>query len=921
MSQYLAYIIAGIAGGTIYGLAGSGFVLTYRTSGIFNFAFPALATVAAYVFYFLHGDTLYLNVGVPWPVAAVVAVLILGPLMGLAMEAIARGLSQVAIPIQVASTIGLALGIQGALGLFYQSVNPVFAQFLPQSHFQLLGAGVTYAQLILFLFGLVSVIGLYWWLRASRLGRSMSGVVDNPELLGLTGISPALVRRWAWVIGSTFAAAAGVLLAPTLGSLTPNGLFAVVVASWGAAAIGAFRSLPLTFVGGLAIGILGSLATKWEISISWLAGVQTALPFIVLYLVLLVIDPRKLADMRSIRPKRFRRSYVSPAPVRLVAGAVIVAVLALIPTLLPGDLALWGSGLIYAILVLSAGLAVKEAGLVSLCQVSFAAVGGVAFAHMAHSFHWPFFGALLFAGVVAMAVGAFVAIPAIRVSGVFLALATFGFGLALQNLFYPTSFMFTTSASGLTDIPRPSFAQSDKAYYFLTLVVLVLIGLVMISVEKGRLGRLLRGLADSPRALGTMGSPVNIVRVIVFSLSAFIAGVAGALYGPMFHGIGLQTPIFQPVLSLQIFLIVMLVALGTPWYGLAGGLSLITLFGYLSRWFHVLNIQPYLSLILGVFAVMMSFQADRRPIMPVAIQGVLERFRIRRTIEAAEATARPSPEGAALEIDDLVVRFGGTTAVHGLSLEAPYHRITGLIGPNGAGKTTTFNACSGLVNPAQGKITFDGRDVGHMGPSTRARLGLGRTFQIIDLWDTLTVRENVALGVEAPMSGHGVRGILVGTRSEQRDVASATQEAGELTGITGLFDRKAGDLSTGQRRLVELARVLAGPFDLLLLDEPSSGLDRAESQRLGQVLRRVVTERGAGVLLVEHDVPLVREVCDYLYVMDFGVKIFEGTPEEALGSPLVQTAYLGSEGVEQAIEAGPVDGAPVSAASNLEDIR
>ncbi len=921
MSQYLAYIVGGLAGGTIYGLAGSGFVLTYRTSGIFNFAFPALATVAAYVFYFLHGDSLYLNVGVPWPVAAIVAVLLVGPLMGLAMEAIARGLSQVAIPIQVASTIGLALGIQGALGLFYQSGAPNVEQFLPQSHFTFLGAGVTYGQLILFLFGLVSVTGLYWWLRSSRLGRAMSGVVDNPELLGLTGTSPALVRRWAWVIGSTFAAAAGVLLAPALGTLTPNGLFVIVVASWGAAAIGAFRSLPLTFVGGLAIGILGSLATKWEISISWLAGVQTSLPFIVLYLVLLVINPRKLADTRAIRPKRFRRSYVSPAPVRLAAGAIIITLLALIPTFVAGDVALWGSGLIYSILVLSAGLAVKEAGLVSLCQVSFAAVGGVAFAHMAHSFHWPFFGALLFAGLVAMAVGAFVAVPAIRVSGVFLALATFGFGLALQNLFYPTSLMFTTSASGLTDIPRPDFARSDNAFYYLTLVVLALTGSVMVAIEKGRLGRLLRGLADSPRALGTMGSPINIVRVIVFSLSAFFAGIAGALYGPMFHGLSLITPVYQPLLSLQIFLIVMLIGMGTPWYGLAGGLSLITLFGYFSKWLNVLYIQPYLSLILGAFAVVMSFQADRRPIMPVAIQRGLEWFRIRRPVEAVQVTPREPPTGLGLEIDDLEVRFGGTTAVHGLSLDAPYRRITGLIGPNGAGKTTTFNACSGLVNAANGKITYDGHDLRRIGPSTRARRGLGRTFQIIDLWDTLTVRENVALGVEAPLSGRGVRSILVSTRNEQRDIDTATIEAAELTGITDLLERKAGQLSSGQRRLVELARVLAGPFGLLLLDEPSAGLDRSESERLGHALRRVVAQRGTGILLVEHDVPLVRDVCDYLYVMDFGVKIFEGRPQEAMRSSLVQSAYLGTEGVEAAVHPHRDTGAAISAAPRYEDIE
>ena len=901
MSAYLPYIIAGLSGGAIYGLAGSGFVLTYKTSGIFNFAFPAMATVAAYAFFLLHYDSIYVKTHWNWPVAAVVAVLVVGPLMGLLMEFVARGLAPVAVPLQVVATIGLALGVQGALGLFYEnSGTQNFNPFLPQSTFRLLGTNVSWGQFILFMFGLVTVAGLYVFFRTSRLGSAMHAVVDNPELLGLTGTSPAVVRRWAWVIGSTFAAAAGVLLAPTLSVLESGGLFALVVASFGASAIGAFSSLPLTFVGGLGIGILGSLSTKFEQDVSWMAGVQASLPFIVLYVVLLVIRRRWLADTRVLHPRTFRRSYHAPWKLRVLAGAVIVTLLALAPNLASGHLALWGEGLIYTILVLSAGLAIKEAGLVTLCQVSFAAVGGVAFAHMVSDHHWPFFAALLFAGLVAMLVGAFVAIPAIRVSGVFLALATFGFGLALQTLLYPTGIMFTVSYDGLPNIPRPDFARSDHAFYYLALAFAVLTGLVMIVIEHGRLGRLLRGLADSPLALSTMGSPVNVVRVIVFSVSAFFAGIAGALYGPMFHEIGLGTPLFQSALSLQIFLIIMLVGVGTPWYGLLGGLALVTFAGYVSQWLNLTNIQPYLSLLLGAGAVMIASQAERRPILPIPLQRFCERFRTHREVDFAGGRSRRRPEGEALVIRDLIVRFGGTVAVSDLSIEAPYNRITGLIGPNGAGKTTTFNACSGLVTPTRGRITFDGRDIGSLAASRRARLGLGRTFQIMELWDTLTVRENIALGVEAPASGRGFRSVLTATRREHRDMAAATVEAARLAGITDLLDRPAGALSTGQRRLVELARVLAGPYDLLLLDEPSAGLDRGESERLGQILRNVVAERGTGVLIVEHDVPLVREVCDYIYVMDFGHKIFEGTPSAAVASPEVQAAYLGTDGGENA---------------------
>jgi ABC-type branched-subunit amino acid transport system ATPase component len=301
---------------------------------------------------------------------------------------------------------------------------------------------------------------------------------------------------------------------------------------------------------------------------------------------------------------------------------------------------------------------------------------------------------------------------------------------------------------------------------------------------------------------------------------------------------------------------------------------------------------------LGIASVQIAAQAERVPVLPEPMQRYLERFRRVRHHEASVLPERAIPQGPGLQIEGLSVQFGGTVAVSALGVHAPYNRITGLVGPNGAGKTTTFNACSGLLTPDHGKIAYNGRDIKSMGPAARARLGLGRTFQIIELWDTLSVRENIALGLEAPLSGRGLRPVLVGTRSEQRDVVTATAEAAKLTGIDDLLDRKAGALSTGQRRLVELARVLAGPFDLLLLDEPSAGLDRTESQRLGAILRNVVRERGSGVLLVEHDVPLVREICDYVYVMDFGVKIFEGTPEEAVRSAEVQAAYLGTEDAE-----------------------
>ena len=252
-------------------------------------------------------------------------------------------------------------------------------------------------------------------------------------------------------------------------------------------------------------------------------------------------------------------------------------------------------------------------------------------------------------------------------------------------------------------------------------------------------------------------------------------------------------------------------------------------------------------------------------------------------------------DGAGLAVNEVRVNFGGLVAVDGVSLKAPLGTITGLIGPNGAGKTTMFNACSGINRTAQGRVHLNGLDVSSRSAPARARSGLGRTFQRMELCDELTVFDNVALGHECPTAGARILRQVVAPPAEHRATLEVTAQALDLCGISHLAGQQAGALSTGERRRVELARCLAGPFDLLLLDEPSSGLDRDETVRFGEVLSNVVENRGCGILLVEHDMSLVMKVCSYLYVLDFGRLIFEGTPSTVATSDIVRAAYLGSE--------------------------
>jgi ABC-type branched-subunit amino acid transport system ATPase component len=255
----------------------------------------------------------------------------------------------------------------------------------------------------------------------------------------------------------------------------------------------------------------------------------------------------------------------------------------------------------------------------------------------------------------------------------------------------------------------------------------------------------------------------------------------------------------------------------------------------------------------------------------------------------------PGLESPDLEVAGVSVRFGGLLAVNDVSLSAPAGRVTGLIGANGAGKTTTFNACCGVVATTTGHVHLGGRRLDGLSTAARAQAGLGRTFQRMELVDAATVRENVALGAEALAAGRRPWGLILGSRKVRAQILQAAEREIERCGLNQMADTPAGELSTGQGRLVELARVLAADYRFLLLDEPSSGLDKAETEHFGAVVADAVVERGVGVLLVEHDMALIRQLCGYIYVLDFGQLICDGPADQVLASEAVRDAYLGTE--------------------------
>jgi ABC-type branched-subunit amino acid transport system ATPase component/branched-subunit amino acid ABC-type transport system permease component len=914
--QLLTFIIAGLVSGAVYGLAGVGLVIGYKTSGVFNFAYGSLASVAAYLVYSL-------NVQLGWPMwaAVILAVPVLGVLLGWCFEPFGRRVSAASLNVQVAATVGLLLTISSIETLKY-GVNPLqFPAILPTNSFKVGSAYVQMSQVIIFAVSLLGTALVYFFLRLTRTGIAMRAVVENPSLVDTSGISGTWLRRHAWTIACFSATLTGILLAPSVG-LDPTTLTLLVIYAFGAAAIGRFTSLPFTWLGGLAIGVAASILTKYVNSSGILSGLPASLPFIVLFVSMLVFSGRRFF-VASAAPRALHRSMQAlPLSAQLAGAAAVLALLCIVPSFAGAHLGGWTVALVDIMLLLSLGLLVRTAGYASLCVITFAAVGAVAFSKLSGA-GLPWLPALLLGALAVVPIGALLAIPAMRLGGIFLAIATFGFGLLMQDMFYDTSWMFGTSGLGIL-MPMPHIAsidfESGNAFYYLVLVATVLVAVTVTWLTRSRLGRLLRAMSESRAALAAGGTSLITANVLVFCIAAYLAAIAGAFLGMQ------QTVVtgasYDPMTSLTLFAVVVVSIGGAPWFAVPAGLGL----GLIPEYVTWSSSSTYLTLLFGVTAVAVGLQGGmstpqwmtrlaehirafggrrQQPGTPDEAGGATKPLDLttprarngdmRSPVPPRRPSQSPAATGPTLEVEGLTVRFGGHTAVSDLTVAAPVGRVTGLIGPNGAGKTTTFNACSGFIRTGSGRVRWKGRDVSGKGPAARARMGLGRSFQRMELYESMTVAENVALGYEAALAGANVGSQMFALPGQRREAQRRAMDALALTAIAHLADRIVHELSTGERRLVELARGLAGPAELLLLDEPSSGLDRLESRAFGQVITSAMSERPMGVFLVEHDMSVVMGICDYVYVLDFGELIYEGTPDAIRTSEVVQAAYLGTD--------------------------
>lgn len=526
LESWAPFIVIGLATGSVFGLAGIGLVLTFKTTGVFNFAHGGIAAAAAYVFYDLHHEA-----GLPWPLALLISVVAFGVVVGVFLEWIARALGESRVVISIVATVGLLVGIQGLLALQWGSATLPFPVFLPTSTVRVAGVEVGYWEIIVALVGLATAVGLLVFFRRARLGLAMRAVVDDPTLLSLSSIPPVRVRRAAWILGSSFAALSGVLVAMYLGR-DPLLLTLLVVQAFGAAAVGRFSSMPLTYVGGLIVGIGSQVATRYTADYDWLQGLPTSFPFVVLFVALLVTPARRLAVRAPAAVISRARVPAAWSPRRrMIALASVAVVVWFIPTVVGTNLPGFTQAALLMPMLLSLGLLVWTSGQISLSHAAFVALGATTYSHLTAGAGLPFLPALVLAGVAVVPMGAVVALPAIRQSGIYLALATFGFGLLVQQMLYRRGWMF--GDFGFREATRPEWwlfdATDDRTFFVLvSAVAVVCIGLVA-AIQRSRLGRVLRALGDSPAALSSLGADANMARLLVFCVAGFFAGISGAL--------------------------------------------------------------------------------------------------------------------------------------------------------------------------------------------------------------------------------------------------------------------------------------------------------------------------------------------------------------------------------------------------------
>jgi branched-chain amino acid transport system permease protein len=588
-SAFLQFTLIGVSSGCVFAVAASGLVLTYTTTGVFNFAHGAVGMVSAFLFY---------QVDVEWDLPVVVAlVLVIGvfaPLMGLVLERIMRSFRGAAPGTALTVTIAITILLIGVVQYAFQrSGDQRTASYLFGGRsVSIAGARISWDEVVFALVAIAVAIGLRYLLRATRTGIAMRAVVDNPDLAALTGAPPITIARTSWILGSVLAALAGVLYAPIGGALDAVNLTFFVLAAYGAAVFGRLRSLPLTFLGAIVLGLVQAYAQIGFPSTQVWQNLQVGVPGIFLFLVLLALPEAKLTVGRVVGRNTPRVPRLSSSLIRgaLFLPGVWGAVLLATELEYLGDLS---RALIYGTLLLSLVLLTGYSGQISLAQYVFFGLGAFAMGKVAGGDSLLGMAA---AGAIAVPLGVIVALPALRLQGLYLALVTFALAQVSRNVIFQDTRIY---GKGKVDVGRleifgVSFA-SNRAFALLCGIVFALVGIGVLALRRGSFGRRLAAMRDSQAACATLGMDVRRTKLLVFVLSSAIAGLAGALHGGL--GFSASQLEFEPLFNVLLFLFAYVGGITTITGALVGG----TLFAALPL---VQSDYPeYAGLVFAVIAV------------------------------------------------------------------------------------------------------------------------------------------------------------------------------------------------------------------------------------------------------------------------------------------------------------------------------
>ncbi len=910
-------LVIGLFTGLTYGMLAVGLVLVYRSSRFVNFAHGSVGAFGASMLALFVADW-----GAPFWVAFVFAIIVGALLSGLIEVLVVRRLEGRPSLVGMIATLGLSqlilvmsllINSDGVSGFTYPKPTG-----LPTFEIQSLPIGTPYVAMLLLAPVLLAVLG--WFLRHHRMGIAIRAAADDPDTARLEGIPARWMATLAWSMAGGIAAFSAILVTPTTAGSGMEGLGPdLLLKGLAGAVIARMSSIPIAIGASLGIGVIEQVL---------LSNPDTrGLVTVVIALIIVVALLRQPELGRSGQDKgRWRRVVLPPLPeayrsvrsivwlprVSVAIGIVISVGLAYVISNDTASVLTLVAG--YTLVGLSVGLLTGVSGQLSLGQFAYAGIAAAASVHVVQSTGNFLLG--LLCGVVTAAVAsALVGIPAMKLKGLALAVSTLAFALATSTWLLRQELFLGDGVSPA----KPTWWNYPLEYavdYYLFALLTLCIGLwVTNNLRHGGFGRMVQALRDNEHAARAFTVPNRLRMMQLYAVSGALAGLGGIVIG---HGQSqLTVNSFPADASIDVVAVTVIGGLTVTLGPLIGaliiiGLPALTGMGMVGQavlavaWLLVVIFLPdgLGGILVRGRDLLYDALARRQGIDPLRERhGVVESSGqasspLHEKPRLEGLVARIAPEslsrGPILVVDGVSRRFGGVVAVDTVSFEVAQGEILGVIGPNGAGKTTCFEIVAGFTKPDRGRIFFDGIDLTAATPEQRAREGLVRSFQDAALFPTLTVHETLMVAQERA-EPTGLWTSALGIRSAERDKAMAADEVLERMRLTRHARHAVGELSTGTRRVVELACLLTLEPRVLLLDEPSAGIAQSESDALGDLLLAIREEVGTTMVVIEHDLPLLSRLSDRMLAMNLGRVIASGTPDQVRTDPAVVTSYLGAD--------------------------